>query len=118
MLFKTLIAIERHEIPHPEDATVFFSGSELGIVQITSVCLVWSTYHEGLFPATQHLTLFAPGHLPVTVLVPQAVLSIFMQAPPPPLHGPLYVESVVGPPTQHLKSEPPGHFPLIASPLH
>jgi len=47
-----------------------------------------------------------------------------MQAPPPPLHGPLYVESVVvgvvvfPPVTQHLKSLPPGHFPLKVSPLH
>ena len=61
--------------------------------QIILVCLVWSTYHEGLFPATQHLTLFAPGYLAVTVLVPQTVLSMLIQAPPPPLHGPLYVES-------------------------
>ena len=100
------------------------------------MCWVWSIYQEGFFPETQHLTLFEPGHLPETVLVPQLTTSVLMQAPPPPLHGPLYVESdfvvfvvvvfvsvfvsvfffpLV---TQHLKLLPPGHFPLKVSPLH
>ena len=59
-------------------------------MQIVSVCSPWLIYHEGLLPATQHLTLFPPWHLPVTILVPQEVLSTLIQAPPPPLHGPLY----------------------------
>ena len=45
-------------------------------------------YHDGFGPATQHLMLFPPGHFPVTKLVSQVTVSEFMQAPPPPLHGP------------------------------